>query len=28
VSACQQAIDTVSAKHLPTLELWTWLDLG
>ena len=28
VSACQKAIDAVDIKDLPTVELWTWLDLG
>ena len=27
VSACQKAIDAVDTKYLPTLELWTWLDI-
>ena len=28
VSACQKAIDAVDTKDLPTVELWTWLDIG
>ena len=27
VSACQKAMDAVDKKHLPILELWTWLDV-